>query len=477
MIAILEKEAPREGRWFRGLEGLEKEYERLPIRRVEGKLPGELRGVLFRNGPGRNEVFGKRNGHWFDGDGMIAAYRFDGASVTYSNRFVRTKYFENEAKARRMLYGGFATPAPSPFPLNLIRGMKNPANTNTMVHNGRLLALWEGGRPWSLDPETLTTLGEESFGGTLPRGSFFSAHPHRDQNTGGLINVGSLMGAKPAVQPWYVSPAGKAKRLKPITLDKAYMVHDFGLTASKIVILGGPFYVEPKRLFKFIFGGGTIFDCFTWHPEEPMVIYVADRDGQAPVRRYELPAAMLFHVANAYDQGEDVIVDAMLYDDDGALRIVADGFHGKAPTSDPGKLWRIRLGKNGTVTREPLCALGVDFARINERHESLRYRYAYPLVFEKGDFSSSKIAKVDVVTGDSVVHDFGAGCYAGEPVFVPRPGSSREDDGWVLSVVYDSTDHHSFVAVVPSEGFGQEDVRAHLPFHTPLGFHGNWAPA
>lgn len=472
MTAVIESHSTA-GRWFRGLEAMTTEHDSVPLR-LEGRLPAELSGTLYRNGPGRNEVFGARNGHWFDGDGMIAAFRFGGGAVTYRNRFVKTPYFVKEQAAGKMLYGGFATKSPVGFPRNLLRGMKNPANTNVVAHAGSLLACWEGGRPWSLDPETLETRGEESFGGTMPKRTFFSAHPHRDPHTGAIINVGSVMGPQMALRVWSVGAEGKAQRLRDIPLDKGYMVHDFGLTETHVALLGGPFVVDPKRIWGFITGKSTIYDAFQWRPEEGMSIFLADRAGKAPVRRYALPAAMVFHVANAFNDGADVVVDAVLYDDDGALRIVADGFAGRVPSDKPGKLWRIRLRPDGKATREPLADIGLDFTRIDERRESLPYRYTYALVFEAGDFASSKIARLDTLTGGVALHDFGPGCYAGEPVFAPRPGGRGEDDGWVLSLVYDSNDHHSFVAAVPADGFGYEDARAHLPFHTPIGFHGNW---
>lgn len=443
---------------------------------VEGTIPQALRGTLYRNGPGRNDVFGVRNGHWFDGDGMIAAFRIADGGVTYQNRYVRTHFYEREQRAGKMLYGGFATKSPVGFPRNLLRGLKNPANTNAVVHAGRLLACWEGGRPWSLDLETLATRGEESFDGTMPKRTFFSAHPHRDPRTGAIVNVGSVMGKDSAVQAWTVSADGRASKLRRIPMEKGYMVHDFALTATHLAVLAGPFYVEPKRILGFVAGKSTIYDTFQWHPEEAMVVYVADRDGREPVRRYELPASLMFHLANAYDDGDEIVIDAILYPDDGCLRIVADGFHGRIPTDEPGKLWRIRLRRDGTAVREPVADVGIDFARIDERLDSTPYRYTYALVFAKDDFASSRIVKIDTQTGATVEHDFGPGRYAGEPVFAPRPGGRGEDDGWVLSVVYDSNDHHSFLGIVPTNAFGQDDTRVHLPFHTPIGFHGNWMP-
>ena len=57
---------------------------------ITGKLPGELRGTFYRNGPARHERAGHRYQHWFDGDGMVQAFRFDGGSVSHHGRMVET---------------------------------------------------------------------------------------------------------------------------------------------------------------------------------------------------------------------------------------------------------------------------------------------------------------------------------------------------------------------------------------------------
>ncbi len=451
------------------------EHTRIPLANIEGRLPAELRGTLYRNGPGRNEVFGTRNGHWFDGDGMIAAYRFTDDGVDYSNRYVRTKFFEKEEAAKRPLYSGFATLSPRHPLLRIMPRPKNPANTNAVLHAGRLLALWEGGRPWALDPETLETLGEENFSATLPRGTFFSAHPHADPRGDGFINFGSVMGLKAGLQPWHVSAAGKATRLARISIDKPYMVHDFGVTESKIIFLCGPFAVDPRRLAGMVLGKRTIYDCFTWRPDEPMVAYVADRDGRAPVKRYELPAGLMFHVANAYDDRGEVVIDAVIYPDAGALGIVRDAYQGVTPQDVPGRLTRFRFGPR--ARQEVISETGCDFPSIDNRVCGKPYRYTFVQVFEQGDFASSRIARIDTSSGKTEYHDFGFGRYAGEPVFVARPEARDENDGFVLVPVHDSTDEHTFLGVVPTDAFGKEDARVHLPFVSPISFHGNFVPA
>ncbi|WP_460206659.1 carotenoid oxygenase family protein, partial [Scytonema sp. NUACC21] len=65
--------------------------------------------------------------------------------------------------------------------------------------------------------------------------------------------------------------------------------------------------------------------------------------------------------------------------------------------------------------------------------------------------------------------------FASEPIFVPRPGSQREDDGWVLALVYDSTDHRSDVVILNAKDFERGPIaRLHLKHHVPYGLHGNF---
>ena len=68
---------------------------------VEGSLPAELRGSLFRNGPGLFERAGRRKRSLLDGDGMIQCFDFDGSGVRFRNRFTRTEKYVEEEDAKR----------------------------------------------------------------------------------------------------------------------------------------------------------------------------------------------------------------------------------------------------------------------------------------------------------------------------------------------------------------------------------------
>jgi len=85
--------------------------------------------------------------------------------------------------------------------------------------------------------------------------------------------------------------------------------------------------------------------------------------------------------------------------------------------------------------------------------------------------------KHDLVTGERHVFDHGPGRGAGEPVFVARPGSNVEDDGWVVTFVHDGNDDSAEFVVLDAQNFDRGYVaRVRLPQRVPFGFHGNWCP-
>jgi all-trans-8'-apo-beta-carotenal 15,15'-oxygenase len=152
------------GDWQRGYESLDKEFDYW-IDDVEGQIPQELHGTLFRNGSGLLDIKGQRIHHPFDGDGMISRITFSNGRAHFRNRFVRTQEYLEEQKAGKILYRGvFGTQKPGGWLANALDfKLKNIANTNVIYWGGKLLALWEAAEPYRLDPYTLETLGKEYF--------------------------------------------------------------------------------------------------------------------------------------------------------------------------------------------------------------------------------------------------------------------------------------------------------------------------
>jgi hypothetical protein len=62
-----------ESPWRLGFTSIEAETPQEIDLAIEGSLPSEVKGTLYRIGPARFEVGGERYQHWFDGDGMVHA--------------------------------------------------------------------------------------------------------------------------------------------------------------------------------------------------------------------------------------------------------------------------------------------------------------------------------------------------------------------------------------------------------------------
>ena len=159
--------------WRLGFRSLETEIGDGVELEVEGTLPAELEGTLYRIGPARHDVYGERYRHWFDGDGMVHTIHLDGGRAHYRNRFVATAGRAEEERAGRRLYAGFGTRpagdnAVERFRHAVRRFAKNTANTNIVEIGGRLLALWEAGHPHRIDPVTLAILQSALAGALAP---------------------------------------------------------------------------------------------------------------------------------------------------------------------------------------------------------------------------------------------------------------------------------------------------------------------
>ena len=85
---------------------------------------------------------------------------------------------------------------------------------------------------------------------------------------------------------------------------------------------------------------------------------------------------------------------------------------------------------------------------------------------------------IDAAGDTRAVHRYGRDIMAEEHVFVPRPGSARPDDGWLVGTLLDPTRDRSGIAVLDAQRIGDGPLAtAWLPYAFPLGFHGHFAQA
>ena len=70
---------------------------------IDGILPENLKGTLYRNGCGIFEQFGRRYDHVFEGDGAISAVRFSNGKAMAAVRLVESAGLLQERAAGRHL--------------------------------------------------------------------------------------------------------------------------------------------------------------------------------------------------------------------------------------------------------------------------------------------------------------------------------------------------------------------------------------
>lgn len=131
---------------------------------VEGKIPKNLRGTLYRIAPGQKENHGIPLHHFFDGDAFVSGFTFQEGRVHLQARLVDTPQRLEERMAGRMLYPEFGTlPPPPPLGWKPEPGGKSQPSINVILWDNRLLGLSEGGHPAAIDPEDLFLSGSVGF--------------------------------------------------------------------------------------------------------------------------------------------------------------------------------------------------------------------------------------------------------------------------------------------------------------------------
>jgi all-trans-8'-apo-beta-carotenal 15,15'-oxygenase len=206
-------------------------YANYVIDEIDGKLPDDLVGTLYRNGGGKFGVNDQRVAHVLDADGLVLQITIPPPSpnreVRLQSRFVATEGFQEELKANRFVQRGTFGSGPmgdepgsgvdadpteatvwTKFTQRAFKtNIKNTANTQVVAFGGKLLTFFEAGLPYELNPETLETIGEDDMDGALPKGKLavtvpnvpsnylpefiggaaHTAHPKRCPRTGNLV--------------------------------------------------------------------------------------------------------------------------------------------------------------------------------------------------------------------------------------------------------------------------------------------------
>ncbi len=465
--------------WQRGYDSQPHEYDYW-IEDIEGSIPSELQGTLYRNGPGLLDVNGQPIPHPFDGDGMICAITLNKGRAYFRNRFVQTDGYLAEQKAGKILYRGFGTQKPGGWRSNIFDlKFKNVANTNVIHWNGKLWAMWEGGNPHHLDPATLETVGLDRIEGILTPNQPFSAHPKiiNDKNGQSLfVNFGVNVGLSSQLKIFEIDPQGRLINSYSHKIKGFAFLHDILITPNYYLFLHNPFAFEA---LPFVLGQRSISHCLRFDTTQPTRIIMIPRNGNHEVKTLETDPCFAFHHANAWEENGTVYIDSICY----------DSFPNIEPDTDFRNLDFIEFPHG------QLCRFQIDPTRKTVEHSIVEDRSCempavHPDVFGQpyrflylngthqpsGSAPLQAILKIDWQTNERQIWSAAPRGFVSEPVFVPRPNRTDEDEGWLLTLVYDAAQHRSNLAILDARNISSGPLaRLNLKHHVPHGFHGTWS--
>jgi all-trans-8'-apo-beta-carotenal 15,15'-oxygenase len=460
--------AAPELRPFAGLAG---EDPRPGALRIEGRIPAGLRGVYYRNGPGLMARGDERYRHWFDGDGLVQAWRFEDGRASHSARFVQTTKFKAETRAQRFLVPALGTAIPPRMPVHGPDSM-NVANTSVLRQAGRLYALWEGGSAYELDPQSLATLGPRVWSPELA-GVPFSAHPKQEAD-GTSWNFGTANGRMVIYQ---LSPAGALVKSAVFPMPPSAMVHDFAVSQRYLVFLLPPVQMDPQALRS----GGSMLDAMRWQGDAPTRVLIIDKSDLSQRRVLEMPAAFVFHFGNAWDADGEIHLDyvqgAPLPEINAGMELQMRGRRPPERHSTP-RFMRIQLasGRISLQSRDE----AVEFPVVDPRVVAQRYRQVwYPTAVGLGErWGFNGLMGLDLDSGRRERFVFGAETMIEEHVLVPKPGRTKEGEGWLLGMGYDTRRQQSFASIFDAQALSAGPLaRVWLPYWLPYGFHGRFYAA
>jgi carotenoid cleavage dioxygenase len=293
-----------------------------------------------------------------------------------------------------------------------------------------------------------------------------TAHPKIDPQTQAMFFFGYGF-TPPYVRYSVVSATGDLIKTEAIELPVGVMMHDFAITENYAIFMDLPLNFRPERL---ALGQSAL----AFEPDQPSRFGIMPKLGtNQDIQWFEAPSCFVFHVLNAYEAGEEIVLIA--------CRMQAFDLQGNGNPQDSIPYlhqWCFNL-TTGAVTETQLSSLPCEFPQINPAYVGRKNRYGYA-----GKMSASPMPLFDgVIKYDlgteatptpSQIYEFGPNRYGGETVFAPHPEAKAEDDGWLLTFVHDQETQQSELLILSAQDLAQPVVRILLPQRVPFGFHGLW---
>jgi len=546
----------------------EAEYE---VEDIDGDLPNDLVGVLYRNGAGKFGINGERVAHILDADGLVLRFEFRSpeetttSRVKFTSRFVETEGFCEERESKEFTKRGTFGTAPrgltslfgeplrnglnndpegkppllSRMAANALKAdIKNTANTQVIAFGGKVLALWEAGMPYSLDPVSLKTIGVDSLGlpidiqpGKAPvnyipglpedmqpeilGGKAHTAHPKMCPRTGHLVGwtwaQNPTKGSMDITFTEYDSEGFRIVASDTHTLDGVALApHDCVLTEHYILLKVNALEIDQLA---FLSGAMGPAECLGMDGRAKVRAFAFPRPTlsgdekkkYAPFVVNDIPACFSIHFSHGYE--DEKTGDLVSYfsgwppNDSESFLGAWGGFCPDYDKIPPTFYWRMVFDPKTKECVDLRVSQGAEniccenpVVHPNFQTKDAKYAYALcsnaigdssaPMGYAKFCLDGSAVDQSNLEAGEkndtTDVYWVGSRRFTGEPLVVPKRNGNpeREEDAYLLGMAFDAVKDKGCIMVFDLERELKEGPVCTVWLNTalPHGLHGCFAP-
>lgn len=463
--------------WRDGFNSQKEEFDlhNLP---VDGHLPGWISGAYISTGPGDFDIAGKYAKHWFDGYAMLKGFYIQNGKVSFKNKFLLSDTY---------LMDHFIEQSELKLPkayqqiTYIKQRFKELQNSDYQYDNGNVtvcaigkqaIAMTEVPSKVAFDINTLETKGHMRLDSDfIPHSEL--AHTLFDSSLQKWVNIAYIFGETTKYIIYYFdSDTNKKKVIAEYQSDIPFYMHSFSITENYFILFQTPL------IFDFSNPDADFSEMIQYADHCPSQFIIIDRKTQIS-KIIPTSSFICFHQVNAYEDKdkEKLVIDLCCYQSKIGYDNLCFENIMKKKKDAPTYLTRFYIDlDNEQADEHQISHLNCEFPRIHfAKYAGRSYIYAYLAHIGEKEGKSEwfdGVLKINVNNGHALSWKE-SGCYCGEPIFVPNPQGIDEDDGVVLSMVFDAGKNHSFLLVLNATDF-QVLAKAYLPTFMPYGLHGDW---
>lgn len=455
----------------------------------------------MRNGAGRFEIGTRSFTHTFDAFGKLHSFKFYGnGSASMSARFLYTDFYnfslaDNNIKP-------FLTFEPleprlkgTEIPEAFIRNMDNTNVNIYRIFNAETdqfeyMALNDIWKVYQFNPRNLITMGPVTPDVDINKLVYVtitsSAHPvkefKKETYITFLMTLSKVPDIKSNIRLFRMRSVSKREEIAKWDIEENRYMHSFALTKNYAVLIAPSIFISAAKLFTH----ANVYEAMTFNKTSKMNIYLVHLQTKN-VTTIKVNSIFFMHHINAYEQNDNIIVDVCAFDNSSNVKMLQ-----LKKLRDP-LLRNIELFRNYIerivinrqtfkVSHYPIPVYGnipysinIDMPTINEgyRHRYYCFAYGIAMKIDSVNINSYAVVKKDMcgkgrdLTWTMKYH------YPSESYFVATPGGKQEDDGILLTHVFNGPSKQSYLLFLNATNM-KPVSQSNLPTFVPMSFHGRF---